>query len=77
MAMYIQMCRLIPAAIRWSEVKVFFDDMMAAEIVRIHNEHTSVIDSFLENLHKYFAEQSKNEVNCIYKIEFILHACKS
>ena len=52
MAMYIQMCRLIPAAIHWSEleVKVFFDDMMAAEVVRIHNEHTCVIDSFLENL---------------------------
>ena len=59
MVMYnIQMCRLIPAAIHWSEVKVFFDDVMAAEVVRIHNEHTCMIDSFLENLYTYFAEQS-------------------
>ena len=55
---------------------MFFDDTMAAEVVRIHNEYTSVIDSFLENLHKYFAEQSKNEVNCMNLLyEFILHAC--
>ena len=49
------------------------NDVMAAEVVRIHNEHECMINSFLEKLYTYFAERPRTEVTLeakYYVLEF-------
>ena len=54
---------------------VFRYDVMAAEVVRNHNEHEYryMIDSFLEKLYTYFTERPRTEVTLevkYYVLEF-------
>ena len=64
---------------------MFFDEVMAPEVAKIHNENACMIDSFLEKLCAYFTDRSPNEVTCIVNciknycnsVNFISHACSN